>query len=146
MLQKERAKWNSLDSVVVFGWSGSAVLGGVLVDKCGFDITFCITAAMQGVGVLVLILLLPLVPRVEGGSPSVSSLSSLDTQGNGLDHTASGSQVDALDHTVDAAALAAVDTAPAVMQPDAVAGGTAPLVDMRLTSHLNKPAGHQEHY
>merc|ERR1719323_2849063 len=29
--KKNRAKWNSLDSVRKFGWSGSAVVGGILV-------------------------------------------------------------------------------------------------------------------
>ncbi|KAK9823877.1 hypothetical protein WJX72_006127 [[Myrmecia] bisecta] len=43
----KRATWNSLESVMVFGWSGSAFVGGLLVDSCGFDITFIITAVLQ---------------------------------------------------------------------------------------------------
>merc|ERR1719210_1571006 len=42
--KKDRAKWNSLDSITRFGWSGSAVLGGILVDSYGFSSTFLLTA------------------------------------------------------------------------------------------------------
>merc|ERR1719433_2421695 len=43
----DRGKWNSLDMITACGWSGSAYLGGVLVDKFGYGFTFCITAFMQ---------------------------------------------------------------------------------------------------
>lgn len=52
--------------MLIFGWSGSAFVGGILVDKYGFDITFCLTAIMQAIGVSILIPLLFLVPRKEG--------------------------------------------------------------------------------
>ena len=29
--KKNRAKWNSIDNITRFGWSGSALLGGFLV-------------------------------------------------------------------------------------------------------------------
>lgn len=64
-MQESRARWNSLDGVLIFGWSGSALLGGILVDKYGFDVTFCITALMQGIGACFLIPLVFLVPRIE---------------------------------------------------------------------------------
>ena len=64
-LQESRARWNSLDGVLVFGWSGSALLGGILVDTYGFDVTFCLTALMQGIGACFLIPLLFLVPKKE---------------------------------------------------------------------------------
>eukprot|EP00475_Leptophrys_vorax_P030614 TRINITY_DN4602_c0_g1_i2.p1 TRINITY_DN4602_c0_g1~~TRINITY_DN4602_c0_g1_i2.p1 ORF type:complete len:456 (+),score=111.65 TRINITY_DN4602_c0_g1_i2:641-2008(+) len=56
-----RAKWSSLESVTSFGWSGSAVLGGILADQTGYGRTFLITAAMQFVSCLVLMLITPIV-------------------------------------------------------------------------------------
>ena len=76
VVQESRARWNSLDGVLIFGWSGSAFVGGILVDKYGFDVTFCLTAAMQAIGVLILVPLLFLVPRKEGHyqpSPGISA-------------------------------------------------------------------------
>ncbi|KAH8061803.1 major facilitator superfamily-like protein [Aureococcus anophagefferens] len=43
----DRGKWNAVDGVTRFGWSGSAVLGGYLVDRGGYALTFLITAGMQ---------------------------------------------------------------------------------------------------
>ena len=37
----------AVDGVTRFGWSGSAVLGGYLVDRGGYALTFLITAGMQ---------------------------------------------------------------------------------------------------
>ena len=64
--KQERARWMSLDSVASFGWCGSAAFGGWLSDKYDYTYTFLITAIIQGVGVAVWALLLPLVPRKEG--------------------------------------------------------------------------------
>ena len=66
--QETRARWNSIDGVLIFGWSGSALLGGILVDSIGFGSTFCITALMQGIGVCILIPLAFLVPRRENAT------------------------------------------------------------------------------
>lgn len=74
-MQESRARWNSLDGVLIFGWSGSALLGGILVDKYGFDITFCITALMQGIGACFLVPLLFLVPRKEAAHQPSDSVS-----------------------------------------------------------------------
>ena len=60
-----RARWQSLNSIVRFGWAGSAALGGVLADRYGYTSTFLITAAVQAAGTLVQCLLLPMVPRKE---------------------------------------------------------------------------------
>lgn len=46
-LQESRGRWNSLDCLLAFGWCGSAVVGGFLLDKFGFDLTFIITASAQ---------------------------------------------------------------------------------------------------
>lgn len=45
--QRQRGRWNSLNSVLAFGWCGSAVLGGFLLDAFDFDLTFLITAFFQ---------------------------------------------------------------------------------------------------
>jgi predicted MFS family arabinose efflux permease len=42
-----RAKWTSLESVTSVGWSGSAWLGGYLLDTHGFATTFFVTAILQ---------------------------------------------------------------------------------------------------
>jgi MFS family permease len=49
-----RARYSALDSVVSFGWSGSALLGGILADKHGFGYTFLITAVLQFIGLIFL--------------------------------------------------------------------------------------------
>lgn len=43
----ERARWNAFESINLFSWSGSAVLGGFLIEKKGFRATFAYTAALQ---------------------------------------------------------------------------------------------------
>ena len=57
-----RGRWNALDGVTRFGWSGSAVLGGYLVDRGGYALTFVVTAATQLIAALVW---LALVGRVD---------------------------------------------------------------------------------
>lgn len=55
--KEERAKWSALESVNMFSWSGSAVLGGLLVDKMGIIFNFCATAFLQFLATLPLLLL-----------------------------------------------------------------------------------------
>jgi predicted MFS family arabinose efflux permease len=45
--KEERAKWSSLESLNMFSWSGSAALGGILVDHRGIVFNFCVTACLQ---------------------------------------------------------------------------------------------------
>ena len=61
--KKHRAKWNSLESINIFSWSGSAALGGYLVDNVGYRETFLITACIQATSALMLMPLLGLVHR-----------------------------------------------------------------------------------
>jgi hypothetical protein len=70
---ERRGRWKSLESVSNFGWCGSAVLGGYLVDRFDYSFTFFITALIQGGAVLIWLALVPLVPRVEGKAPSSTS-------------------------------------------------------------------------
>jgi MFS family permease len=61
--KRHRGKWSALENVSSFTWTGSAALGGVLVDKLSFDDTFRITG---GLFVLSTLMLLPLVPLTWG--------------------------------------------------------------------------------
>ena len=55
----ERGKWSALESVNMFSWSGSAALGGLLVDLVGILPLFAIMASLQFVGTGPLICLFP---------------------------------------------------------------------------------------
>lgn len=71
-----RGRWNSLDSILAFGWCGSAVAGGFLLDAFGFDLTFLITAFFQvsRLNQIGHYLLIFLVPYASSGDASVSVL------------------------------------------------------------------------
>ena len=64
---QQRARWKSLESVAVFGWCGSAALGGYLADQpgVGYTGTFLYTAGVQGAAVLLQASLLLIVPLHE---------------------------------------------------------------------------------
>lgn len=62
---EKRGCWNSLEFIMMFGWSGSAVLGGWLVGSIGYQMTFIITTVLQFVSVTLYLLLIPLVPKKE---------------------------------------------------------------------------------
>ena len=57
----ERAKWSALESINIFGWCGSAALGGMLVNLFHGNVipVFWFTAFFQVVGIL------PLVPLIK---------------------------------------------------------------------------------
>jgi MFS family permease len=74
----ERARWKSLDAVVLFAWSGSCALGGFLTDRYDYFFTFLITAVTQTIGVAFWLLLLPLVPRNEGHDEEETADGGLD--------------------------------------------------------------------
>ena len=59
----ERAKWGALESVNMFGWAGSAALGGYLVDWEGIEFNFYLTASLQLVATKPLFFLFGRVPR-----------------------------------------------------------------------------------
>ena len=61
--KKHRGKWNTIESVNVFSWAGSAVLGGFLVDSIGYRHTFLATAVMQFISLVPWFLLIRLVPN-----------------------------------------------------------------------------------
>lgn len=54
--KEERAKWSALESVNMFSWSGSAALGGFLVDSEGILFNFTFTSVLQLFATIPLIL------------------------------------------------------------------------------------------
>ena len=69
--KETRARWKSLDSIMVFGWCGSAAVGGIIADAYDYSTTFLVTAALQAAGTLVFAYLWVVIPQskdVEGGT------------------------------------------------------------------------------
>ena len=65
--KETRARWNSLDSVTRFGWSGSAVLGGLILKytQNDFGVSFLVTAVLQVLAGLTFVPLLWVLPNIE---------------------------------------------------------------------------------
>jgi Major Facilitator Superfamily len=61
----KRGFWNSLEFVYGLGWSGSAILGGLLVQKIGYQLTFVATFGMQFFAISLYWFLVPLVSKKE---------------------------------------------------------------------------------
>lgn len=74
----ERAKWASLESVNMFSWSGSAFLGGILVEHFGILSNFTVTAGLQFVATLPLLLLSFYGKQEEDEETTTTDLSSAD--------------------------------------------------------------------
>jgi len=62
----QRARWKALESIAAFGWTGSALAGGVLSDSHSYQFTFSITATMQLCGGMLLFIIRPFVEAEEG--------------------------------------------------------------------------------
>lgn len=58
--RRVRARWNALEGVTVFSWSGSAMIGGYLLDQLDYRTCFFITALVYMVGLALELFLLPL--------------------------------------------------------------------------------------
>lgn len=56
----QRARWNALEGLSVFSWSGSAVIGGYLIDAYDYRTCFFITSFVYCFGLAIEMLLLPL--------------------------------------------------------------------------------------
>jgi MFS family permease len=61
--KNERAKWSSLDNLTMFGWSGSAAIGGYLVDYEGIIFNFSLTVCFQLVATIPFLFLFGRVQR-----------------------------------------------------------------------------------
>lgn len=81
--KEQRARWTSLQSLVRFGWCGSAAAGGVLADKYGYSFTFLITAGVQAAATALQACLLPLVPRAEKPAPPAAGASAAEAADGG---------------------------------------------------------------
>lgn len=55
-----RARWNALEGLSVFSWSGSAVIGGYLIDAFDYRTCFVITSLVYCVGLALETVLIPL--------------------------------------------------------------------------------------
>ncbi len=72
--------WQALDSIGMFGWCGSAAVGGWLADRYGYVFTFLITAGVQATATIIQSYLVCIVPRSEAPTPDAeaSSVSPLE--------------------------------------------------------------------
>lgn len=61
----QRGRWNSIESISAMTWSGSAVLGGYLMDSHDYRYTFVITAWIYLFAVVLRIPMLWMVPKKE---------------------------------------------------------------------------------
>ena len=61
---QDRIFWLSLDAIRNVGWSGTAVLGGFLIDHYGYGETFIFTAGLQYLGTLFWTMILPLSAKI----------------------------------------------------------------------------------
>lgn len=102
----ERAKWASLESVNMFSWSGSAALGGLLVDYKGILFNFCVTAGLQVVATLPLLMLSfygnfeEELPRTRGRNGSEASETAGDIDDDNSYETASAELEEDRERTV----------------------------------------------
>jgi len=64
--KNQRGKWNALQSVNVFSWAGSAVIGGYLIDRFGFAGIFGATGLMQLCATIPLLLVRRHIPMEVG--------------------------------------------------------------------------------
>jgi len=69
-----RGRWNSIQSILSFSWSGSALLGGFLADATDYRLTFMVTAVIYTVAGLILCPLLWLYPGDTRITADASSL------------------------------------------------------------------------
>jgi hypothetical protein len=65
--REERGRWQAFESVTSFGWSGSAALGGLLIDRCGYRAALCATGALQLLSIALLVPLPSLTPASANG-------------------------------------------------------------------------------
>jgi MFS family permease len=66
--KNQRGRWQSLESINSATWSGSAAVGGWLIDKYGFTGIFMATAALQLCATFPLLAISPFVPKEKTSS------------------------------------------------------------------------------
>jgi len=65
-----RARWNSLEGLTMFSWSGSAVFGGYLIDAFGYRQCFFLTSMIYFIGMAVEAMIIPLAKKEDPNSSS----------------------------------------------------------------------------
>eukprot|EP01065_Artemidia_motanka_P036486 TRINITY_DN44413_c0_g1_i1.p1 TRINITY_DN44413_c0_g1~~TRINITY_DN44413_c0_g1_i1.p1 ORF type:complete len:489 (+),score=109.75 TRINITY_DN44413_c0_g1_i1:53-1468(+) len=70
----KRGRWAAVDSIGVFGWSGSAAIGGVLADRWDYRTTFLVTAGVQALGTAIIGLMYGRVRPERGCGPAEGKL------------------------------------------------------------------------
>merc|ERR1719359_648275 len=61
--KSQRGRWKALGSITAMSWSGSAAVGGWLIDTFGYGPTFVITGCLQVSMIPLWCILLPLVAK-----------------------------------------------------------------------------------
>jgi len=81
---EERGKWNAIAALTSMTWSGSAVLGGMLIADHGYSYTFYFTAYFYLASIIIRLPLLWIVPREEPNDTldANKKAANLDAAGN----------------------------------------------------------------
>lgn len=74
--KKERGRFTVLESVNMFSWSGSAAMGGFLVERIGIVDNFIVTGSLQFVATIPLLFLFSLPSEVEQRDRRISTTNS----------------------------------------------------------------------
>eukprot|EP00755_Sulcionema_specki_P002773 Sspe_Gene.119180::Locus_114455_Transcript_1_1_Confidence_1.000_Length_1480::g.119180::m.119180 len=69
--KRTRARWASFSAVVQVGWSGSAVVGGLIIDRYGYMVAFLVTCLFHYLSIAIRAPLLCIVPRWEETVPDL---------------------------------------------------------------------------
>jgi len=73
--QHLRGRWNALEGLTMFSYSGSAVVGGYLIERHGYRYCFYITAIVYICGLMMEVLLIPIIHNAKKlASPKASAV------------------------------------------------------------------------
>ena len=61
-------KYNSIESIGALSWTGSAAIGGAIMDKWGYRVCFGVTGVFYTAGAVLILLLVPLIPPEQAAS------------------------------------------------------------------------------
>ncbi|EQC33405.1 hypothetical protein SDRG_08920 [Saprolegnia diclina VS20] len=68
--QSLRGRWNALEGLTQFTYSGSAVVGGYLIERHGYRYCFFITSIIYAIGMVVELLLVPIIRNKPKAPPA----------------------------------------------------------------------------
>ena len=72
--KRHRGGWNAVDSITRFGWSGSAVVGGFIVDAYSYEVCFATTSVVLFAAALLWPLLFRIVPAATAGQATEQAI------------------------------------------------------------------------